>query len=145
MHISQLKYLASWYRFCCILPNLWISSFSTNGYSIYRSSYINCWLDKFLPSASSSFKSVFRFIFNSSAFEFKLLLLNVTRFWHLPLAFGLLSCTFNISALLLKWHHAEFDIDEQCLILFFPIFWKSSSLVIYSVKTCDLFRWQTLD
>ena len=55
-------------------------------------------------------------------------------FWQLHFGLGHLSCSFNISTLLFKSHHAELDIEEQCLFLHLPLLRESSPLVIYLVK-----------
>ena len=65
-------------------------------------------------------------------------------FWHPHLGLGYLSCSFNMLPLLFKSVHAEFDIDEQWLFLHLPLLIKSSVLVIYLVKICDLLRPQIL-
>ena len=61
-------------------------------------------------------------------------------FWQLHLGLGRLSCSFNVSPLLHRTHDADFDINEQWLILHFPFFIKFSALVVYLAKICDLLR-----
>ena len=65
-------------------------------------------------------------------------------FWHPHLGLGHMSWSFNILPLLFKSVHAEFDIDEPCLFLHFPLLIKSCPLLIYLVKICDLLRPQIL-
>ena len=65
-------------------------------------------------------------------------------FWQLHLGLGHSSCYYNLLPSLFKSHHAELDIEEQCLFLHLPFSIKSSALVIYLVKNCDFLRPQLL-
>ena len=69
---------------------------------------------------------------------------NVICFWQLQFGLWHTSCNFNTVQSLFKSQQALLLIADRCPCLQFPFPIKSSPLVIYLVKTWDLFRPQIL-
>ena len=123
--------ILSWLRVLCLCSN-------SSWYQWCR--HFQPWFNEAVPSFFCPSEFFLKLRFYRPTFKHILMRRKSYNFLAIRLWLGHLSCSSNILSLQFESHDAEFDIAEQCLFLHLPLLIKSSPLVIYLVKLCDLLR-----